>query len=230
MTRSLQRELRRLHGFTLIEIVVATAVGAIVLLAVNATFFGALRLHESTHRQIDAGLGLQRALATIRRDFSGVMLPGGVLSGAFQSSPSSPAAQDVPGDRVSPDLYTTTGRVDGWTSFSEAQAVAYYLVPSAPGENVKNLVRVVTRNLLPAQAATSDGVVLLSHVTDAAVAFYDGADWTDSWDSAASSTLPAAVKFQLTLAPAAQGQRAPAPIELVIPVPVVAQSTETTGT
>ena len=41
--------LRSTRGFTLLELLIATAVSAIVLLAINTTFFGALRLHNTTH-------------------------------------------------------------------------------------------------------------------------------------------------------------------------------------
>ena len=55
----------RRHGegaFTLLELLLATAIGAIVLLVINATFFGALRLHNATHDKIGDGLAIQRTL------------------------------------------------------------------------------------------------------------------------------------------------------------------------
>ena len=53
--------LRSTRGFTLLELLIATAVSAIVLLAINTTFFGALRLHNTTHENIDSDLTQQRA-------------------------------------------------------------------------------------------------------------------------------------------------------------------------
>ena len=52
---------RSLRGFTLLEILIATVVGAIVLLVINATFFGALRLSNTTHDRIASDLEVQRA-------------------------------------------------------------------------------------------------------------------------------------------------------------------------
>ena len=50
--------------------------------------------------------------------------------------------------------------------------------------------------------------------------FYDGEQWLDSWDSAAQTNLPLAIKVQIQLA--AQGTASAsslsAPIELVVPV------------
>jgi len=215
------------RGFTLVELLVATAVSAIVLLVINGTFFGALRLHNTTHQQIDQDLVLQRTLGIVRRDLSGLLLPGGVLSGQLQTTLSSTVTQDFPGNRVSPDFYTTTGSIDGWNPFSEVQIVAYSLVPATDGSDTKSLVRVVTRNLLPVQTATSEQQVLLPGIVDASVEFFDGSSWTDSWDSTTSSTLPTAIKFQLALAPVDRSQPAPAPIELVVPISVVTKTSLT---
>ena len=41
------------RAFTLLELLVATAVGAVVLIVVQTTFFSALRLHNTTHTRID---------------------------------------------------------------------------------------------------------------------------------------------------------------------------------
>ena len=70
--------LSRQRGFTLLELLIATAVGAVVLIVIQTTFFGALRLHNTTHARIDSDLLLQRALGLVRKDFAGIMLPGGL--------------------------------------------------------------------------------------------------------------------------------------------------------
>src|SRR4051794_28667250 len=65
----------RAGGFTLLELLLATAIGAIVLLVINATFFSALRLHNATHEKIADDLVVQRALAIVRKDLAGITLP-----------------------------------------------------------------------------------------------------------------------------------------------------------
>ena len=47
---------------------------------------------------------------------------------------------------------------------------------------------------------------------------FDGTEWTDAWDSSATSTLPTAIRFQVVLAGANPNQANSAPIELVVPV------------
>ncbi len=215
------------RGFTLLELLLATAVGAVVLLAINTTFFGALRLHNTTHERIDSELVLERTLSIVRRDLAGLMLPGGTLSGQLQSSSFSEPTSGTAGDRVTPDLYTNSGKIDGWNPFSEVQRVSYYLTAGDSITGGKNLVRVVMRNLLPVQENTPDEQVLLHGVESATMQFYDRTGWTDTWDSEATSTLPSALKFSLVMMRRDPNQPASAPIELVVPVMVTTTTSQT---
>jgi type II secretion system protein J len=227
MRGSFQHHQRSRGGFTLLELIIATAVGAVVLIVIQTTFFGALRLHNTTHARIDDDLMVQRALGIIRRDLSGVMLPGGTLSGQFQTTSFSSMTEGSYGERVSPDIFTNSGKIDGWNPFSDVQMVAYYLAPGEGGAaGTKNLVRVVTRNLLPVQDPAPEDQVLLQGVTSATMMFFDGTTWVDSWDSTVTSTLPKGLKFSLLMAARESGQTAPAPIELSVPVMVVTTTTQ----
>ena len=211
------------RGFTLLELLIATAVGAVVLLVIQTTYFGALRLHNTTHDRIEEDLELQRALVIIRRDLAGLMLPGSTLAGHLQTENFSSFSTESFGERVGPDLYTNAGRVDGWNPFSDVQRVTYYLstpTGTAGGNsNAKTLLRVVERNLLPVQETESgDDQVLLEGVEAATMSFYDGTGWIDTWDSEATSTLPRAIKLSIALAANVAGQSAPAPIEVIVPI------------
>lgn len=208
-------------GFTLLELLLATAVGAVVLIVIQTTFFGALRLHNTTHVRIDEDLVLQRALGIVRQDFAGLMLPGGVLSGQLQTTNFSSLATGSYGERITPDIFTNSGKIDGWNPFSEVQMVAYYLSDSSGGRNSKDLVRVVTRNLLPVQDAQPEEQVILPGVASATLQFYDGMGWTDTWDSTATNTLPTALKLSLVMAARDSNQATGAPIELTVPIMVM---------
>ena len=207
--RSARQHPRSARGFTLLELLIATAVGAIVLLAIQTAFFGALRLNTTAHARVDTDLELQRALAIIRRDLAGIMMPaagtGSVLAGHLQSDSFSSTVSADFGERVSPDLFTNSGKIDGWNQFSEVQMVAYFLAQSKEGGESKNLVRVVTRNLLPTQETQGDPVTILHGVQEASVEFYDGSDWTANWDSEATSTLPTGLKFPASLSSSSAG-------------------------
>lgn len=216
-------------AFTLLEVLVATAVSAIVLLVIGATFFAALRLNTTTHDRLATDLELQRALGIVRRDLAGVMLPRGQLSGQLQTTLASALTQGTYGDQVGPDLYTNTGTVDGWTQFSEVQLVDYYLAPANDGTNRKTLVRAVTRNLLPAQADVPNLQPLLTGVADASIDFYDGTTWTSAWDSASTRTMPTAIRFQVVPARTDVNQPAGDPVTLIVPVLVSTATQATTG-
>lgn len=214
------------RAFTLLELLLATAIGAVVLLVINTTFFSALRLHNTTHDKIDSDLMLQRALGIIRNDLAGVMIPPNPqstaikLSGQLTTETASTTDLDNSGQRLTPDIFTNSGKIDGWTPFADVQMVSYYLCPAADGGPTHDLVRVVTRNLLPVIEATTENQTILSGVDSAAIAFYDGENWLETWDSATTRTLPSALKFSIVLAPRDGGpvRSDSAPVELVVPV------------
>lgn len=220
-----------LRAFTLLELLVATAISAIVLLVINATFFGALRLHNTTHEKLDDDLVLQRTLSIVRKDLAGLMVPANpqattaTLSGQLTSEPTSFNDLDSHSERITPDLYTNSGRIDGWTPYAEVQMVSYYLSPSAEGGTTKNLVRLVTRNLLPVVETTSETQTLLTGVTSAEMSYFDGENWLGTWDSVATTSLPRAIKLSLMLAPRDLASRDLAPVELIVPVIVKTTAT-----
>jgi hypothetical protein len=201
-----------------------------VLIAISGTYFGALRLHNATVERVDTNLVLDRTLEIVRNDLEGLMLPGsptanppvGTFSGQFQDTPTESLTQDTTNVRVSPDFYTTSGTVDGWNQFSEVQVVAYFLAPSTDG-NTKNLIRAVTRNLLPVQTPTTDEQVLLTGVIGAEFDYYDGTEWDNTWDTTQVQELPVAIQFNLTLAGSGSNQ----PIQLVVPVLPITKASET---
>jgi prepilin-type N-terminal cleavage/methylation domain-containing protein len=98
----------RCSGFTLIELILSIAIMAIVMVAINAVFFSAVRLREHTDYAVEEGLPVQQALATMRRDLEGAMPPAenGILSGSFKAGIVSSMGLGLPVDL---EIYTTTG-------------------------------------------------------------------------------------------------------------------------
>lgn len=196
----------------------ATAVGAIVIVAVQTVFFGALRLRNTTDAQAEDASSVHRTLELVRRDLAGLLPPGGALSGTLQTAVDLSFSGPTNGQRVSPDLYTTSARIDARTPFSEVQRVSYYLVPSSGGNSLYDLVRASTRNLLPTAEETLEEQTLIGGVRSASFEYFDGGSWTSSWDSTATSTMPIAIRFTLQRGGTQSGQTDPAPIETVVPV------------
>src|SRR5215467_2666454 len=73
------------EGFTLIEVILAVGIFAIVMVAINTAFFAALRLRQRTTETLEQGLPLDHALLLLHRDLVNAVPPGGVLAGDFRS-------------------------------------------------------------------------------------------------------------------------------------------------
>lgn len=220
---------RRAGGFTLIELVLAVGVTAIVLLAINGVFFAAMRLRETTMNAVNEALPAQQALSTLRADLAGAMPPttNGVFSGDFKAGSVSSTGLNQPVDL---ELYTTTGALHANEPWGEVQRVTYELRPSidpsAPG---KDLVRSVTRNLLAAIPPAPDDQRLLGGVQSIEFSCYDGMQWRDAWDTTVTDTnLPTAVRVRIQMAD--QSRAGSAPVEIVVPVEAQIRTTPTLAT
>ena len=239
---------RRSGGFTLLELLLAAAAFALVLAAINGVFYGALKLRNKTVAGFDESLPLQQTLTILKRDLANIVVPGGKLSGTLQtsansgvnssdssSSSSSGSAGSSSGGvssptlvnngmlvgQSSPTLYTATGSLDETSPFAEVQKVSYQLVSSTNLDSTgRDLVRSVTRNLLPSLQAQAVKQSLLAGVQAISFQFHDGSQWRDSWDSttADSARLPRAIKVQLQMAGELNARALPAPVELVVPL------------
>jgi general secretion pathway protein J len=208
-------------GFTLMELVLAMAVCAIVLAAINAVFFSALRLRDTTTRAVDESLPVQQALATMRRDLQCVMPPStnGVMSGDFKVGDVTSLGLN---QNVAIELYTTTGALHENEPWGDVQRVTYELRPSAAGAVApgKDLVRSVTRNLLATITPTPDEQWLMGHVESVEFDCYDGTQWRTTWDTTMGDTnLPVAVRVQIQMARNNAGSPLDQqPIVLVVPI------------
>ena len=201
--------MRAPRGFTLIEVMLALALAAVVLL----TAFGALRVGASAWERAEAraeaqhhdrailqllartvGAAAPYLVAPRGADSGGLLFEGSSVRLAFASS-----AAPLPVD--APVAYT---------------AVVIELAP------VPRPALTVRQRLLPAEEPFSPGEPVL---VDASVAFLelryrrDDGSWEDSWDARKEQGLPAAVEVTLGSAAgpgAGRGDRPP----LVIPIAV----------
>jgi general secretion pathway protein J len=206
------------HAFTLMEVMLAMAVFAVVLVAMNGVFFSALRLRARTSAALDETATLEQALTVMRRDLAQAVPPGGVLAGSLQSGVVGGALNQNNGL----ELFTATGSLSDATPWGDVQKVTYQLQEAAnpAGASGKDLVRGVTRNLLSI-TEEPEYQWLLGNVEQLEFAYYDGSTWRDSWDSTAGETnLPAAVRVRVQLAKAGGqgGLREREPIELIVPL------------
>jgi type II secretion system protein J len=223
---------RQASGFTLMEMLLALAVSAIVLAGIGGVFYSAVRLRERTAALVDEAAPLQQALAFVRRDLRGVVPPGGVLQGDFKSGTLSSGVVQGYGLQ----FCTTTGVIRDEVPWGDIQEITYELRDPTERNNTggKDLIRIVTRNLLATATQDASDQWLLGNVQSLEVACYDGTEWRESWDSSMGDTnLPVAVRLRLQLATdrTSGGGSTRSPIEMIIPLVTQSRTntTQTTG-
>jgi len=222
-------------GFTLLELLLAILVFSIVLGAIHVVFFSAFKLRNRTSEAIERSLPLQQTIAVIKRDLANIVPPGGTLSGALQSTPTISTTGNSMTSSLNrgngPQFYTAVGIVDDSAPWGEVERVSYFLAPSTNNTPGQDLFRSVARNLLPITQDETTDQFMMSGVESIAFQYFDGNAWKDTWDStqADSSTglsnnVPGAIKMQLALYNENRSLGTPAPVELIVPVMVLART------
>ncbi len=215
-------------GFTLIEMILAIGVAAIVLVAVNAVLFTALHLREVTSNVVDAATPLDATVTFIRRDLQCCVTPTNgtskILSGNFKAGTINSPGVTEP---VAVEMCTATGALNATTPWGDIQRVTYELKNSTDASGRRDLYRSITRNLL-AISATPDvqDQLMLSGVESVKFSCYDGSRWQDTWDTSDANTintnLPLAVKVEIQMA--GDKKNITEPIQLIVPIDAVART------
>jgi type II secretion system protein J len=219
------------RAFTLIEVLLALAICAIVLVAINAVYATAVRLRNKTSAAVDEAAPINQTFEILRRDLKSTVGPGGYLAGDFKcGAQTMGASMGLSGQAGGSglDFFTATGQLSDSTPWGDLQEVLYELKTPADREQAgMDLVRCVNRNLLSTTTQTPDVQYLMSHVETVQFDCYDGTQWRNTWDTSSGDTnLPTAVRVRIQLA-AKEGDdtRGQEPLELV--VPLVSQTART---
>ncbi len=215
------------RAFTLVEMILAIGIAAMVLIAVNAVFFTALRVRDAASDAVDAAAPVDQAVITIRRDLQCAVTPKpngdsasavtDTLSGDFKvGSVTSPGINEV----VAAEIYTATGALSDNAPWGDIQRVTYELKNSTSGGQGMDLYRSVARNLLTETTPDVEDQLMLSGVESVKFSCYDGAEWSDTWDTtdptSVSTNLPLAVRVDIQ--PAGGGAKNWQPIEILVPI------------
>ncbi len=218
---------RAVGAFTLMEMLLALAVSAIVLTGIGGVFYSAMRLRERTTALLDESAPLHQALTFLRRDLHGVLPPGGVLAGDFKTGLLNAGLGQNYGLQIS----TTTGLMKDGAPWGDVQEIFYELrdpvVRTTSGG--KDLIRNVTRNLLSTTVLESDDQRLLGNVESLEFTCFDGMNWRDNWDTSLSDTnLPMAVRVRIQLvADDNADRRNRQPVEMIIPLVTQSRTNQT---
>ena len=209
------------RGFTLIEMILAVGIAAIVLIAVNAVFFAALRLRDDTAEMVDAASPVDAAVGFLKRDLECTVTPTNgtskVMSGGFRVGDGlTSVGASGP---VSIEMFTATGALSASAPWGDIQRVTYELRASTDASAVgRDLYRSVTRNLLSITTPDVTDQLMLSGVASLKFSCYDGMQWDDTWDTtsptAIYTNLPAAVRVDIKMA----GRSDMGAVEIVVPI------------
>lgn len=229
------RRAPHVRAFTLVEMILAIGVAAIVLITINAVLFAALRLRDATTGVVDAAAPLDQTMTFLRRDLQCAVTPTNgttkVLSGNFRVGNLNSVGVSEP---VAIEMFTATGALSASAPWGDIQRVTYGLKPPADRAAAgKDLVRSVARNLLTITTPEVEEQLMLSGVESIKFSCYDGAQWSDTWDTSGmtstSTNLPLAVRVDIQMS----GNHNAGPVEILVPIDSVSRTnrvlTTTTG-
>lgn len=207
-------------AFTLIEMILAIGVAAIVLVTVSTVFFAALRLRNATQDYVDNASPIDQTVTIMTRDLACIMTPTNgtskVLSGDFRVG--NVVSTGNGGEPVAIEMFTATGELSDNEPWGDIQRVTYELRdPATRGATGKDLIRSVTRNLLSQTTPQVEDERMMGGVQSISFSCYDGEQWWNTWDTtgltSANTNLPVAVRVDIQ--PVGSQM---APIEMVVPI------------
>jgi prepilin-type N-terminal cleavage/methylation domain-containing protein len=189
---------RSQSGFTLIEVIMALGVSAIVLAAIGGVFFDAMRLRARTSALINETAPIYQALDVIRNDLKSAVPPVGMIANTFRDGD----VMTANGQGVGLQFCTSAGTLRNDVPWGDVEMVTYQLRDSITiGNGSRELVRSVTRNLLATATLDATDQLLLSNVRSMEIYCFDGSGWRNNWDSTLGDTnLPVAVRVSIQMA------------------------------
>jgi prepilin-type N-terminal cleavage/methylation domain-containing protein len=181
---------RPCRGFTLLEVVVAMAMVAILVVPLYTSMRFAYQTRARADVAIEPARTAELAMEFIRNDIQNTLVPSAPLLNTFN------AYEGVANDVV---FFSTSDARDHVSANGEVKRIEL-TVETPPGSSEPALVRRVTRNLLTAIVPTPDDEILCRGVANFSLEYFDGTQWNPTWDSTQeTSVTPVAVRVTLEL-------------------------------
>jgi prepilin-type N-terminal cleavage/methylation domain-containing protein len=185
------------RAFTLLELLAAVALVALVGLSLFATLRIATRARDSAEAQLEPQRTADLAFEMLRQDLENAQPPSGVLAGAFTGGDFLDG-RGRDGDTV---LFFTTSKGPMHESGDgEVRRVEYLVLSPAEGEHL--LVRRVIHNLLSPYEPPADDEIILRGLGGFDLQYWDGAlaSWVPTWDaSQQNNSVPMAIQVSIDL-------------------------------
>jgi type II secretion system protein J len=186
----------RRRGFTMIELIIALAMVAIVAASLSSSLW----LAYHTARQAEAAVSPSRqaaiAMELMCSDLQNALQPGTILIGNFEAT----QAQDTRGHEGDDVVFYSTADSPQHVDANGDAKKVEYTTEQIAGTNDFVLVRKVTRNLITTVQPAPDEEIICRNVSSLTLQYFDGSTWTPTWDSTAEdNTIPAAVQITLEI-------------------------------
>jgi type II secretion system protein J len=215
---------RRSEGFTLLELVVAMFMAALLALALFTAMHIAIRAKRSAANAVEPTRAAAIAADLIRHDFENVLPPNGILAGPLVGTHQGGGAGS---DNDTIDFYSLESDSPASDApLSEGIRKIELAITNDGGSPA--LVRRVTRDLLSSTGdASAEQEIIARNVRGFSLRYYDGTNWQTDWDTTTLNVLPVAVLIVVDLndpgagnAPSAQPRRATRVVALSCAKPI----------
>ncbi|MCC6486833.1 MAG: GspJ family type II secretion system protein [Candidatus Hydrogenedentes bacterium] len=211
------RAMRECVGFTLVELLAALIITSLLIVALVTVLGTAFAMRDSTTAQLEETDQTGSVLGMIKSDLKQLVPPGELLAGAILGE----RVEESGGIRAdSLEFYSASGSLEVDKPWGDIQKVVYSLREPEDDDHFRGyeLVRKVTRNLLPSLEEESSETVLLNGVKSLEFQYYSEETWQDTWDSSANDDAPPeAVSVHIELIREGATDHAP-PLELLCAV------------
>ena len=235
-------------AFTLIELLLALAISATVAAAITSAMYTAFRTKSNIEDALEATRASDIAADTLSTELA-LALPPTASNAASTTLQLSSSLNTLDQTLIGP-FVGDAASLDFFASGPESKAdlqpdireIQYLLIPdpqattpTANKANTQLLIRRVRTNLLEDNPQDPPDVVLARDVINFTLSYYDGSNWTDTWDSTQLATpsgptaIPVAVQFTLELAPIKAGSANSRLTTRIVPLPCAQPASSTTG-
>ncbi|HXG21454.1 MAG TPA: type II secretion system minor pseudopilin GspJ [Methylomirabilota bacterium] len=185
------------RGFTLLEVLVASAILSLVLAALYGVFSQTLMSKRLVEERAARARAARIALLRLGEDLQST-LPMTTANARFTSE--TRLAREFPDDTLSFVTLTRTA-LSSRTPEGDVSEIGYALEPAPDDRNEKQLVRRVSFTLSPHHNSLDESAPLLSRVRGLRFRFFDGRNWREEWrQGEAQGQLPQAVEATVYVA------------------------------
>jgi type II secretion system protein J len=198
--RAADRRLTGGRAFTLLELVVAMAMVAVLALSLYASMKIAFRAKAVAETAVEPSRTAELAMELIREDVENALAPSPASINAIVQSFEGTQGTDDRGREADDLVFYSTADAPQHIDANGDVKMIELAVETPQGSRDHVLVRRVTRNLLAEEQAQPDEEVICRGVSSFSMEYFDGTEWQTTWDSTQqNNTLPTAVMVVLAL-------------------------------